>query len=172
MRIREPSDPLVDIIAIEVPLRNRVQAFDKTDLINFDKLSFGEQVYFIGYPLWDIKTLPEYVKRPILRHGIISYKSSDTLIIGNDTLGSELFLIDGFAWPGNSGSPVMVRMSPYEGLQGMYSKRGVVGIIFKIATFRPTRQDTLKSNEINSGLSIALPSDRIHELLNMFNIKP
>lgn len=137
----------VDIAAVRLNTPNHAAQFrpfysDRLKL--FADLKVGEELFFYGFPLL-IFGLQGQGDFPILRSGIVSIKAEKFTYFGNDILDSGTFLIDGFSFPGNSGSPVIVPFTNVE-------KAKVVGIVFgHIANERKTEIEI-------SPFSISLPS--------------
>jgi hypothetical protein len=163
-------NPKVDVAAVRIRLPPDVQV-DVRDVQysrfkSFDSLEVGEDVYFFGFPLGIVgwKGIGDF---PILRSGIVSYKSIELTRIGDAIIDSTMFLIDGFSFAGNSGSPVLTRATP-----PIY-KAKLIGIIrghvpnveqYVIGV------DTI-AFEQNTGLAIAECADKIRETLEQFRTK-
>jgi len=150
-------DHSIDVGVVKLIFGIKVNSYLISAFKNFDKLSLSEEVYFFGYPFG------VNLRSPILRRGIISFKSNETLSIKtrgvNRVVAGGVFLIDGFAWEGNSGSPVVSPGYVLPELGNKYIPYGLLGIVF---AYVPTY------NSANSGLAIALPCDRIREVLDLF----
>jgi hypothetical protein len=90
-----------------------IRTFPGTLFEDFDRIRVGDDIFFPGFPL------PSYlgldIRRrvdPVIRGGIVGLKRDD-----------GTFLIDANVFPGNSGSPVFFRPSPF-GLD--YEKGAIV----------------------------------------------
>lgn len=161
-------NPEVDVAAIRLSppsVKVDTREFDYPRVKSFDSLDVGEDVYFFGFPLGITgqKGMGDF---PILRSGIVSYKSFEKTRIGNTVIDSEEFLIDGFSFAGNSGSPVMTRVTAKE-------KAKLVGIVSRhVSNFQQqvVGSDTI-AFEQNTGLAIAECADRIRETLEQFRTK-
>ncbi len=161
LNLREHKDDSIDIAAIKLDFVIRVPAYLVSTSNDFGKLTLGDEVYFFGYPFG------LNLGRPILRSGIVSFMSNEPLPVKYRNIKYKIkggvFLIDGFAWEGNSGSPVLSPIHSPEIV--MYKTRErfkLSGIIF---AYVPT------SDSINSGLAIALPAKRITEVIDLFKKK-
>ena len=85
----------------------------------------GEEVQFFGFPIslpWDISELPHSDRRsiPVVKRGIIAAMFSGGAVSG----GNFDMVLDAVAWPGYSGSPIVVSR-PNES----ESKVKVIGIV-------------------------------------------
>ena len=163
-------NPNVDVAAIKInqpTAKVDVRQLDYSRLKSFDSLEVGEDVYFFGYPL-GILGLKGKGDFPILRSGVVSYKSFELTLIGESIIDSAMFLIDGFSFGGNSGSPVLTRVGN--------TKAMLVGIIkghvpdFQTKILKGEHPDTI-TFEQNAGLAIVISADRIKETLEQFKIK-
>jgi S1-C subfamily serine protease len=165
-----PNDT-VDVAAIKINLPSTVEVDIRQlgywRLKSFDSLEVGEDVYFFGYPL-GVLELKERGDFPILRSAVVSYKSFERTPLRGVSIDSLMFLIDGFAFEGNSGSPVLTRVIPLA-----KKKAQLVGIISGYISNRKQNvvgKDTI-TFEQNTGLAIAISADRIKETLEQFKIK-
>jgi len=181
---KEHPNQNIDVAAVKLRLPNEkidLTSLDYQRFKNFDNLQVGEDVYFFGFPLGVIG-LEGRGDFPILRSGTISFKSYELTWIGDTFIDSTMFLIDGFSFGGNSGSPVLTRRTPWA------KKAMLVGIItshvplldsivvernlFLIqpsgdTTFVKKRPNKL-TFEHNTGLAVAICADRIRETLEQF----
>jgi hypothetical protein len=162
-------DSSVDVAALRIWLpTDALVAVAHVDYSRFkflDSLEVGEDVYFFGFPLGIIgwKGMGDF---PVLRSGIVSYKSLELIRIGDTVIDSAEFLIDGFSFAGNSGSPVFTRATPW-------AKAALVGIIKShVPKFEQevVGADTI-TLEQNTGLAIAECANRIKETLEQFRAK-
>ena len=172
----------IDIAALRLRSTNLevdIRFLEYSRFREFEDLHVGEDIYFFGFPLG--LTGPTGKEDfPLLRSGIVAYKSIDTTRIAGIIIDSTMFLIDGFSFGGNSGSPVLTRVTR--------EKAALVGIvkghvplnrqfvIGKTLFFVQPSGDTLFLNAIpdtihfeqNTGLAIAICADRIRETLEQF----
>lgn len=154
VRIGKPRDVSVD-----------ARLFDYQRFKYIDDLEVGEDVYFFGFPLGIVgrKGMGDF---PILRSGIVSYKSLELTRIGDAIIDSAMFLIDGFSFAGNSGSPLLTRATSQ-------TKAKLIGIIrghVRNMEQHVVGPDTI-TFEQNTGLAIAECADRIRETLEQFRTK-
>jgi hypothetical protein len=161
-------NPNIDVAAIQVVLPAKADArqLEYSRFKSFDSLQVGEDVYFFGFPL-NIFGLEGKGDFPILRAGIVSFKSFELTNIGEQIIDSSMFLIDGFSFGGNSGSPVLTKatfLDPKATLIGIIS--GHVPLYNK----KVIGADTI-AFEQNTGLAIAICADRIRETLELFRTK-
>jgi len=177
-------DTLVDVAAIEVNLDVGMGALDFPRFRDSHGLEIGEELFFYGFPL-NITTRWGQLSGPVLRHGFLSYITSEPTFIGSEIVPKDVLLIDGFSFGGNSGSPVVTRISPTN------PKAKLVGIIY--GHVRAPKEFVIPKKMINgsfqnapikfeipedtiqifehTGLSKAFPAERIRETLEMLHTK-
>jgi hypothetical protein len=176
----------IDVAAVKLLLPNKKinnTRLEYPRFKNFDNLEVGEDVYFFGFPL-GVSGLKGRGDFPILRSGIVSYKSFESTWIGDIIIDSSMFLIDGFSFGGNSGSPVLTRFTPFTKTKKAMLAGIISGhiplvdsiIVEKNLFFLQPQGDTVlikkRPNtltfEHNTGLAIAICADRIRETLEQF----
>jgi hypothetical protein len=87
------------------------KVFPSEKISDFNGISEGDFVYFYGLPFMSrLKRSGESVA--LVRGGIVSYKAEEPTVINNTLLTYGQFLIDGFSYGGNSGSPVITSCGP------------------------------------------------------------
>lgn len=134
-----------------IPTPEDVRFISDDEFISLDELDEGDEVIFMGFPIGLGADLPRF--KPILRRGIISLKDK------------HMFYIDGFSFPGNSGSPVFL-LRKYNGDESLGIR--LVGIIQGHIPYREECRSiqTGKTRivfEDNTGLSLAFSSEAIKE---------
>lgn len=176
----------IDVAAIKLnypSVKVDVTRLQPSRFKNFDSLEVGEDVYFFGFPLW-VEGLKGRGDFPILRSGIVSYKAFELTLIGHTYIDSAMFLIDGFSFGGNSGSPVLTRATPrtkasligiIKGHVPKFSRSVIKNEFFVVqltgdTLFVKGRPDTV-TFEQNTGLATAICADRIKETLEQFRTK-
>lgn len=126
----------------------------------YNDLEVGDDCFFLGYPMGITGKESAY---PLARSGIISTK------YGNETL-----LIDGNAYPGNSGGPIFLKPSAfnYESSEiGKIRPPKLMGMLFEVISYQDvaisqqTQQPRVIFSE-NASLAKAYSVDKIFELLN------
>ncbi len=158
------QDPTVDLAVIPFAIdftRDDIKRAGKDLFEAFERLTEGEDIFFLGYPALDIK-MEKHIK-PIVRSGIIS------LVMTNKT-----FLIDANVFPGNSGSPVFLKPSfmHYQGSKvDTVNPAKFIGIISAYLSYRDTAlsQQTGRPRitfEENSGLANVYSGSIIEEIFN------
>ena len=159
----------VDVAAVRIGVPPDVSVnarlFDYPRFKYIDDVEVGEDVYFFGFPLGIVgrKGMGDF---PILRSGIVSYKSLELTRIGDAIIDSAMFLIDGFSLAGNSGSPLLTRAMGQ-------TKAKLIGIIrghVPNVEHHVVGADTITVKQ-NTGLAIAECADRIRETLEQFRTK-
>ncbi len=97
------------------------RVFPSEKISDFEGISEGDFVYFYGLPFMSrLQRSGESVA--LVRGGIVSYKAEEPTVINNTLLTYGQFLIDGFSYRGNSGSPVITSC-------GQDSSARLVGIV-------------------------------------------
>jgi hypothetical protein len=127
--------------------------------------SAGDGTFVLGFPMNLAGVQRNYV---IVREGIIS-RISEML---NDK--SATFLLDSFVFPGNSGSPVIIKPE-IAAISGTLSNRTayVIGVVHGYKSYRDiaVSQQTHRPRiifEENSGLAEVIPMDRVNETIEAF----
>lgn len=124
-----------------------------------DSLFEGEDVYFLGFPM----TIGGEKAIPVCRSGIIS-------MLGES---EYTFLIEGYAYPGNSGGPVFLKPSIYNfrtNAIGKITSPYLIGVVTKCVNYcepafsKQTGRVRITFEE-NSGLTFVIPSQYIKELI-------
>lgn len=170
----------VAALKIDPPMEGvDVLFFTESWFKGFDSLKVAEDIYFYGFPFNVFGSIGKGIF-PILRSGTVSYKFYQSTSMEEFQIDSTHFLIDGFSFEGNSGSPVLTKDTSE-------NKRRLIGIVTRDVSKtylvngkigRPTRnmndyllsQDTV-TIELNTGLAIAICADRIRETIKQFKTK-
>jgi hypothetical protein len=161
------NNNLVDIVSVIISSKYEdqmgdqkedIKAISETDMMEFDEIDEGDQVFFLGFPsgLGISSQMQTPRDKPILRQGTIAYKNYN----------SKSFLIDGFSFPGSSGSPVFIKKKNYSNDIDIR----LVGCIARTFSYTEpliSRQTgkTKMIFEDNMGLSEAYSCDTIIETL-------
>lgn len=129
-----------------------------TDIIKFDKVEIGNDIYIFGYPssIGIIDMLQIDAEKPLTRKGIVSGKN-----IKNKTI-----IIDCPVYNGNSGGPV-IQAIQLDAINKSYLRIGVV------SEFVPFSEEWLNKKHgrssltvvFNTGYSVVEPIDFVLELL-------
>jgi len=157
--------PEKDLAATICPLNPEIDDFRRFTpqlFEEFANIREGDDVFFLGFPLGI--TTPERIT-PIVRGGMIALRKND-----------DTFLIDANVFPGNSGSPVFFKPSPFEltpkGLTlGKIRPPKLIGVIssyisyLDVAISRQTHRPRISFEE-NSGLADVLSVRFIRETLD------
>jgi S1-C subfamily serine protease len=180
---KHPQEDIA-IVPIKGLIGSDARAWNFSRILSSESLFIGEEVYFFGFPL-GLKSIIGKGSRPVLRKGIVSFKAQEPTPIGDEVLSVNQYLIDGFSFGGNSGSPVVTPAN-------MPRKRArLVGIIFdhvrdfqlfivaNDTLYAEFKGDTLKIVphpdtllvDINTGLAMVIPAEKIKETLNLFSPK-
>jgi S1-C subfamily serine protease len=150
------TNPLVDIAVLKLPLK-----VSQTDALPFKDSGhfFGQDCFFLGYPLFNIGTITQNQKIAFIKRAIVSalYKEN----------GINILLLDGHNNPGFSGGPIITYNNKME-------DQFIIGIVsgyinqpqdaeLKLSK-TVSKQKSIRINE-NSGIIIAYPSEYIKEIL-------
>lgn len=136
--------------------------------ITIDDIDLRDQlldVIFMGFPMGLVS---KYSAVPIVRSGSIALSS----LRGVKDYPIEAFLIEGMAYPGNSGGPVILRKTHISSENAGITTE-VAGVIsasldhIDIAESKQTRRARISFEE-NTGLAIAYPSKFIDEAINNY----
>lgn len=158
------EDPSVDLAVIPLLLDRDIEEFKtipESLFLEDSALYETQQVFYLSYQLG----VRDKVKiAPIFRQGMISLKNSN-----------KSFFVDGFAFPGNSGSPVFLMPQPLRFADGGVSigdKLGgkFIGVIGQYVTYNEVAvsSQTLRPRvvfEENVGLSQVWSADLLRELM-------
>ena len=130
--------------------------------MNYNKVSEGDLVYSLGYPLNLVNTSQ---KNPICRLGCIS-RIANLYVEGSPEVN---FLVDAQSFPGNSGGPVILRPELYS-VEGSnpHLKASLIGILHSYISYNDPliSQQTGQVYSImkeNSGLTNVHPVDFIKD---------
>lgn len=157
--------PEKDIAATICPMREERDDFRRfaEDLFeDFDNIREGDDIFFLGFPLRLVT--PNRIT-PMVRGGMVALKRDD-----------DTFLIDANVFPGNSGSPIFFKPSPFQmgpkGLSlGKIRGSKLLGVITSYISYRDvavspqTGRERIAFEE-NSGLADVLSTRFIREILN------
>ena len=126
----------------------------------------GQDVIFVGFPsgigtqngFYGTKLYRDMKTNPLFRKGIISWTSEN----------AELFLVDGFSWGGNSGSPIF--SIPAEGSGGKFIGM-VIGHLNNEVEINSRVPDSVSKSwvpqksyiDINNGLAECIPAHIIYD---------
>jgi hypothetical protein len=124
----------------------------------------GTPALILGFPMG---LRSEEYATPIVRRAVVALKEE------------KYFMIDGFAFPGNSGGPVLYMPAHQIGgltLNNYISKQMLLGIISAYIPYKDTAisMQTKRPRitfEENSGLTIVIPSDDIIDLMERDDVK-
>lgn len=131
----------------------------------YKNLEIGDDVFFLGYPMGITSKESAY---PLTRSGIISTKFGDGVI-----------LIDGSAFPGNSGGPVFLKPSIFDlktKTIGNIRPPKFIGMIFEnidyqdVAVSMQTKKPKILFSE-NAALAKVYSTNKILELLESEEFK-
>ena len=131
---------------------------------SFNQVYIGNEVYTFGFPTsLGIEKYPQIdYKRPLLRKGIVAGKNPE----------KKTLILDCTTHHGNSGGPVIEVVEDDAGKPSFW----LIGMVTEYIPFENKqylgRRRSLKlSNLENSGYSVVLPTDVIHELVSAIPAK-
>lgn len=169
------SDIDISIINIEYDLLSKFKApviDNKVHTYSINEMSEigvieGDFIYVVGYPLGMANVANK--KRAIVRHGCIS-RISDLY-----EENSNEFLIDSPVFPGNSGSPVIIRpeKNSIDGTKVVKEGRiiGIVTGFIKYNEVAYSKNDGEIIFSTNTGLAIVHPIDYIDQTITEYESK-
>jgi len=162
------QNPDVDIAIIPTqldPKTEDIQVIPTKQFVSFDELIETQDVVYISY---QPKTTEINKINPVVRNGIISQLKDN-----------KTFLVDGFAFPGNSGSPVFIKSTSFVKTKNdvppseLPKFAGIIGAYLTYedeAISRQTGQTRVIFQE-NTGLSIVWSLDYLKEILSSEDFK-
>lgn len=131
-----------------------------------DEIFAGEEITFVGFPsgigtqngFFGTSMYRDMKANPLFRKGIVSWTSEN----------AELFLVDGFSYAGNSGSPIF--SIPGAGSQGKFLGM-VIGHLNDEVELKRQHNDSMQTEaagqktyvNINNGLAECIPSYIIYD---------
>ena len=150
----------------EVVALTNMKALPKSSIGKKDEIFAGQEITFVGFPsgigtqngFFGTRMYRDTKTNPLFRRGIVSWTSD------ND----ELFLVDGFSYAGNSGSPIF--SIPGAGSEGKFLGM-VIGHLNDAVEMNNMGADSLKGDvvpkktyiNINNGLAECIPSYIIYD---------
>jgi hypothetical protein len=158
-----PHDSTIDLAITAVPSFQGIDLdIDAIPLDYFmpsDSLIEGYDVFFLGFPL----QIGAGSYSPVCRSGIVSYIDDSR----------QNFLIEGLAYPGNSGGPIFLKQSIFNfksNTIGAITEPSFIGIVSRYVTYiEPcVSRHTLRTRiifEENTGLIQTVPSQYIKALV-------
>jgi hypothetical protein len=147
----------------------------KTVLGPLGSIRAGDEAVFAGFPLviGGVRALIATRETPLIRSGIVS------IVLPGDTRFGErvvhdVFLMDSWAFQGNSGSPVVIPPS-FVGYQGDDRARGDARLVGVVSAFldlnAPIEQAVVAGGvraKVNSGLAIVQSLEGIESMAEQF----
>jgi hypothetical protein len=127
--------------------------------VRFDEIRAGSEAYIVGFPrsLGQSRLSPSAIDpdRPLFRRGIIAGKNPK----------KRDLVVDAAIYQGNSGGPLIVKLSPSLGTEILR----IAGVVTKFVGFErvltDNRDQGLVVEVVNSGYAIAVPMDPVLDLL-------
>lgn len=144
----------------------------KTCLASLATIRAGDQAVFAGFPLVirGVRGLVANQETPLVRSGIVSMVLPGDNKIGERTF-HDIFLMDSWAFQGNSGSPVVIPPSPI-GYQNDQRERNSAHLVGVVSAFfdldAPIEQAVIVGGvkaKVNSGLAIVQSIEGIELLV-------
>ena len=156
----------------------REDAFRKQGKTCIAPLSFvrpGDQAVFAGFPLVirGVRSLVVDQEKPFVRSGIVSIVLPGDTQVGNITT-HNIFLMDSWAFQGNSGSPVVIPPSVdrYKADDRDKKQAYLVGVVSAFLDFNAPIEKAVVIGgvkaRVNSGLAIVQSLDGIEEIAMQF----
>lgn len=153
-------------------------AFRQKGMTAFAPLSFvraGDQAVFAGFPLviGGVRALVADREIPLIRSGIVSIVLPGNVQFGKRST-QDIFLMDSWAFQGNSGSPVVIppRLMGYKGDDRNRRSAHIVGIVSAFLDLNaPIEKAVVVGGvraKVNSGLAIIQSLDGIESIAQQF----
>lgn len=165
-----------DAVAIEIgKIKGKEFAFNtyatitsksKTDIIKplslraaelFDNIHLGDEIYIFGYPTsFGLKPMPQFdYEKPLLRRGTVAGKYEER----------HSFVIDCTMFPGNSGGPVIKKITGKTGYSLVGLITGFIPYFDQSIDSKEGKKSEESIYQLNSGYGVMIPLDVINDLL-------
>jgi hypothetical protein len=193
---RKHPDPLIDVAAVKpmIPSGYKmddldVAIFDEdgarraggTLLLRFADLRAGDEMSLLGYPI-SIPAISHVLAErntPILRGGIVSATLPGMTVADGKPRWRDVFLVDSWAFQGNSGSPVFSRPTflrfPDDRPDVDLSKPRIIGVVSEFLNWGagivavPSQTQRVNAAAVtNSGLAVIQSADAIEQVAKEF----
>jgi hypothetical protein len=160
-RLRYSKSIKIEDIDLNIIREDAFRKRGKTCLAPLSSVSAGDQAVFAGFPLviGGVRALVADQETPLIRSGIVSIVLPGDTKIGNITT-HNIFLMDSWAFQGNSGSPVVIPPSLI-GYQGDDRDRNSARLVGVVSAFLDLNAPIEKAvvlggvkAKVNSGLAI------------------
>ncbi len=161
-----PDEAKFDQIAISLTI------FADKELLKKEKVVEGDALYFIGL-------MPQYYgdkkNYPLLRKGTLALLTDED--INTETGKQHVYIAEMSAWPGNSGSPVLLNLGGQRETGLFVGYRfyflGVLLAYFpNLRRGQTVETSTLIGGDLsNIGISLVLPSDTVRKVLDSEPVK-
>lgn len=178
------KDPSVDLAVLPVCLDQKevdhgripVSIFVTDEILKTQQVNENDEIIF-GTLFIQYKGIEK--NYPLIRHGKISLLSEEKFPVSREDPSAkrDLYLIEATAFPGNSGSPVLLRLAgareaPGGGIQlgGRYYLLGVLEVFFPQETEINIGATTTTVN-LNSGIAGVIPAMQLKELLDQNDVR-
>jgi hypothetical protein len=174
-RLRYSKSVKQEDIAIGVIPEDAFRQQGKTVLATLNTVRAGDEAVFAGFPLviGGVRALVADRETPLIRAGIVSIVLPGDIRFGERTT-HDIFLVDSWAFQGNSGSPVVIPPSLI-GYQDDKRDRGNAHIVGVVSAFidlnAPIEQAVVVGGvraKVNSGLAIIQSLDGIESMVQQF----
>lgn len=147
----------------------------KTTLGALRAVHAGDEAVFAGFPsILGVRGLFADKETPLIRSGIVSIVLPGDSRIGDKTF-HNIFLMDSWAFKGNSGSPVVIPPSVigYEGDNRDRKNARIVGVVSAFINLdAPIEQTAIiigVKAKVNSGLAVVQSLEGIEDMVNQFD---
>ena len=147
----------------------------KTTLASLSTVRAGDEAVFAGFPLviGGVRALVADREVPLIRSGIVSIVLPGDTRFGEKTV-HDVFLMDSWAFQGNSGSPVVIppSLTGYKGDDRERRSARLVGVVSAFLDFNaPIEKAVVVGGvraKINSGLAIVQSLEGIESMAEQF----
>jgi len=156
--------------------RDRTAEKPTSFLLKIEDLRAGDDILLVGFPsaIPAIQEILEVEDRPLLRAGIISMVLPGETVIGRQSR-RNVFLVDSWAFQGNSGSPVFSRPSFLrygdDRSNVNFNRPYIVGVVSSFLNWDAGIRPLATRGEVattNAGLAVVQAADAIEEVAAVF----
>ena len=174
-RLRYSKSVKLEDIAIGIIPEDVLRQQGMTTLAPLSTVRAGDEAVFAGFPLviGGVRALVADRETPLIRSGIVSIVLPGDIQFGKRT-AHDIFLMDSWAFQGNSGSPVVIPPSlfGYQGDDRDRKNAHIVGIVSEFLDLNaPIEKAVVVGGvraKINSGLAIVQSLDGIESMVQLF----
>jgi hypothetical protein len=174
--VRGPRFLRAGDLQIQAIPEDKLRAEGRTALAPLDSIHPGDEAVFAGFPvsLAGVRDLVKNRETPFVRSGVVSIVLPGKNEVRDATL-QDVFLVDSWAFQGNSGSPVVLvpNFMTYQGEER--SSRGEAKLVGVVSAFIDLNAPIEKaavvrgvSAKVNSGLAVVQSIEPLEDTVKQF----